>query len=670
VHPELRRELRTALFHALRIRKSVEVRKALREEDGEGQEPLLVNMVVRPFRDHDASADLVLVLFDAVDDTLGDTARPTDAGQEGVLGQLELELQRTRARLQATIEEAEISTEELKASNEELQAINEELRSATEELETSKEELQSLNEELITVNFELKAKVDEASRANDDLQNLIASTDIATIFIDAELRIKRYTPRAEDLFSLIPADIGRHLADISHRLDYPELSGDAVAAFESLQSRERAVLSAAGREYIARVLPYRTTENRIDGAVLTFIDVTDLRHAERRGSHAAEAGAETDADPHAADLVRDEFLAVMSHELKHPLNLMSVHVDRLSRAPEVRGAEATARVVEQLRRAVQGQRKIIDDLLDLSRLRTGKLSLNMAAVDLGALVHDIVAIARADASCARIDLQEAIEDGAMVMADPQRMEQVVWNLVGNAIKFTGEGRVTVRVETRDEEVRLSVQDDGPGIAAEFLPRVFDLFGQAAARAASRQAGLGIGLALSRQLVHSQGGRIQALSAGPGEGSTFTVWMPQMRELPRTVVPLDDSIPQAALSGWRILVVDDMADTVDALASLLALEGATVTTAGGGAEALALAAERDLDLLLSDTGMPGMDGNELVRRIRALPRHRQLPAIAISGFNSPRDVAKARAAGFNDHIGKPITFAGLIGAIRRLAHSAD
>ncbi|HLI19169.1 MAG TPA: CheR family methyltransferase, partial [Rhodanobacteraceae bacterium] len=280
--PALRAELRSTLFQAVHGNKSTEARVKIEEP---GKPPRFVNVVARPFRDPEAGADFVLVLFDEVEDALGANLEPAPEGdvqKSAVLQNMEEELQRTRERLQSTVEQYEASNEELKASNEELQAINEELRSASEELETSKEELQSVNEELTTVNYELKTKVEETAKVNDDLQNFIASTDIATVFVDQGLRIKRFTPRATDIFNIIPGDVGRSLLDITGRLDYPELTNDATTAFESLKVTEREVHSGDGRWYAVRVLPYRTGENRIDGAVLTFIDITSLRRAEER----------------------------------------------------------------------------------------------------------------------------------------------------------------------------------------------------------------------------------------------------------------------------------------------------------------------------------------------------------------------------------------------------
>lgn len=277
VQPELRQKLHVALFQANRAGARTETR-AVRLQQG-GRE-LIVKATVHPLRDENAAITLLLVMFH--EKNAGEELAQA-GGHDPVpllVTELENELVLTRRQLQDTIEQYETSAEELKASNEELQAINEELRSATEELETSKEELQSINEELITVNCELKTKVDETSMINDDLRNFIASTEIATVFVDRGMRIKRYTPQAAQLFNLIATDIGRPLLDITHRLDYPQMIPDAQDAFDRLQVVEREVTSDIGRCYLARTLPYRTAEDRIDGLVLSFIDITTRRRAE------------------------------------------------------------------------------------------------------------------------------------------------------------------------------------------------------------------------------------------------------------------------------------------------------------------------------------------------------------------------------------------------------
>lgn len=284
--PELRLELRSAMYQAAHGHASVECRPIELAGHLAGAS---VAMTVTPFRDQEAETDFLLVLFKRQEAAPGKVLESlTGSSHDVVVSQLEAELHRKREQLQETIESAEISTEELRASNEELQAINEELRSATEELETSKEELQSVNEELITVNYELKVKVEETGKANDDLNNLIASTDIATIFVDSGLRIKRFTPRAADLFAIIASDIGRSLLDLTHKLDYATLADDVSATFDNLRPVEREVRSSEGRTYIVRLLPYRTNEDRIEGAVMTFFDITLRRQAEEQ-ARASEA---------------------------------------------------------------------------------------------------------------------------------------------------------------------------------------------------------------------------------------------------------------------------------------------------------------------------------------------------------------------------------------------
>ena len=285
VHPDLRLDLRAALLAASQESRQAETRRVTISLEGETRN---IHITVRPIAQPEAVRGFLLVIFDEGDwpRKAAAEAKPEEAPEkpssemDAMVRRLEEELQRTKDQLRGTIEQYETSTEELKASNEELQAMNEELRSATEELETSKEELQSVNEELTTVNHELKDKVDEVSRVNSDLQNLMASTDIGTIFLDRELRIKRFTPSAGQLFNIIASDVGRPLTHLTHKLAYENLSEDAAQVLKTLTRVEREVQSADGGWYIARLLPYRTMEDRIDGVVMTFVDITERNQAE------------------------------------------------------------------------------------------------------------------------------------------------------------------------------------------------------------------------------------------------------------------------------------------------------------------------------------------------------------------------------------------------------
>jgi two-component system CheB/CheR fusion protein len=284
VHPMLRIELRATLFHAAETNAPAQSFSVPLDLEGED---CSVDIRVSPAGD--IAPGFLLVVFEGRARKAGEEPAETESGgktpPEPVVRQLERELEHVTGHLRDTVEQYETSTEELKASNEELQAMNEELRSATEELETSREELQSINEELTTVNQEMKSKVDELAHANSDLQNLMASTAIATVFLDRELAVMRYTPSAVDLFHLIPTDVGRPFSNLSHKLDYPELSADCEKVLRTLAPIEREVRDN-GHWFLARLQPYQTLDNRTAGVVLTFVNVTDRVRAEEtlRGS--------------------------------------------------------------------------------------------------------------------------------------------------------------------------------------------------------------------------------------------------------------------------------------------------------------------------------------------------------------------------------------------------
>ena len=279
VHPMLRPELRAALFQASQTGTPVDLRGIIVDFSGERR---AVDVGVRPA--HDLAAGCLLVVFREREEADTGEKPPGESlavqGHAAVLQQIEAELDLTKRQLRENIEQSEAQTEEMKASNEELQAMNEELRSASEELETGREEVQSINEELSTVNQELKLKVEELSRSNSDLQNLMASTNIATIFLDRQLCVQRFTPPALSLFNIIATDVGRPLSDLTHHLAYPEITAEAERVIERLEVAEHEVQHADGRWFLARMLPYRTEEDRIDGVVLTFVDITRRRAAE------------------------------------------------------------------------------------------------------------------------------------------------------------------------------------------------------------------------------------------------------------------------------------------------------------------------------------------------------------------------------------------------------
>jgi two-component system CheB/CheR fusion protein len=780
VMPDLRLDLRTAIFRALQTGTSVEARRVKWAHEGRIS---WINMTVRPFHDAVANAEFLLIVFDEVAGHMTDEEQAEATGQDPVLAQLEQELQHSREQLATIIEQYETSVEELKASNEELQAINEELRSTSEELESSKEELQSVNEELTTANAEMQARIEDTAKANDDLHNIIASSEIATVFVDKEIRVKRFTPNATAIFNLIDSDLGRSLFHITHSLRYPTLADDVRQSFQSLRLTEREIQSEAGRWYLMRLLPYRTADDHIDGAVITLIDITD-RHEAEEAARAGErrlrlvaqstkdyaiviqdsagsivswnAGAERifgyseaevlgqnieliyepndrqalvpaherdvaakegradderwhrtkegrrifcsgvvtpiadtsfsgfakilrdltarkqreDASREAlareqaareqalsANQLKDEFIAVLSHELKHPLNLIGVKAEMLPRLPEVRHVAAVREAATSIRYAVRSQAQIIDDLLDLSRIQTGKLALEVSRVDLAAMVAGIADTCEEDAHARGIAMQTTVPDEpAMTLADPVRCEQIIWNLVSNALKFTdSRGHIELRLSREGRMLRLEVKDDGQGIEAATLPYIFDMYHQAPRSRA--RGGLGIGLALVRQLVDMHGGRIKAESDGPGCGTCVTVWFPALED--ESAPSGDTTGKNRSIDGLRILLVEDHAETAASLTALLELEGAHVKAAGNGLTALKMLANDPFDAMVSDIGMPTMDGHELMRKIRLDPALRGIRTIALTGQNRLEEIQAAHDAGFDAHLAKPLDFQQLL-----------
>lgn len=664
INPDLRLEVRTTLFQAHQSGIPVRSRQVVVAREGRRFQ---VELLARPYKDNEVDGEFMLVVFEETElDDAEHGELNSISSDNQVLSNLDRELQRTKLHLQDTIEQGEVSSEELKASNEEMQAINEELRSATEELETSKEELQSINEELLTVNYELKTKVEETDKINDYLTNLIASTDIATVFVDRSMRIKWFTPRATDIFSMLPVDTGRSLLDITHRLHYEDLPGDAASVFETLNIIEHEVSSTDNRWYIVRLLPYRSSEDHIDGTVLTFIDITQRRLAEDELRHNEER-MRLSAGERSTSL-KDEFFAVMSHELKHPLNLIQLNADLLRRLPEIARPGLASKALETIRDAVNSQARIIDDLLDEARVRTGKLKLVRGPIDLATVLRSIHNVVALDSLGCVVDLQlpAAGESPLIIDADPTRLEQVLWNLVNNALKFTpAPGTVRVIADLDQGMARVRVVDSGVGLAAEHLEKVFDLFGQAGnGHGTYQREGLGIGLSLVRQLTEAHGGRVEVASEGIGRGCTFTVWLPLSHQ-DRGHVAVEPKDQVGRLKGLTILLVDDSPDVLETLQMLLEMEEAQVTAFSDPLLALEAANRQLFDLIVSDIGMPKLNGHELMKALRMLPNTEHTPSLALTGYGAQDDVNKARSSGFTRHLGKPVAYDELIDTLEAI-----
>lgn len=848
---------------------------------------------------------------------------------------LEEELRQLRGELQTSVEAFEASNEELKASNEEVTSVNEELQSTNEELETGKEELQSLNEELATVNAQLQSKIFELEALTNDLDNLLSSTDIAVVFLDSQLNVRRFTPAIADLLELIPADIGRPLAHLAQKFTDGNLMADASQVITKLAPLEAEAHSHSDRWYLRRTLPYRTEDDRIAGVVITFVDITARKRAEQaivatqtrlqavveqmpaavlmaeapsgklllanrqaaalfnqpfplplighnwvtayaglhgvhelgepyhphqwplaralangevildeevtlvrpdgarsvvsmnaspirngegevvavvaafwditarkraeealreseehfrmlvesahdyaifmldlqgrvvswnRGAErvtgfpekdilgqsgamlftpedrtagipeletrrAAESGQALDERWHlrrdgtrfwasgvmtiaedssgarkgfvkimrdqterkaldarlqealqsaqqsrlsaeGANRAKDEFISTVSHELRTPLNTIRLW-STMFMGGKVQGAE----VMEggrKIDRAALAQQQLIDDLLDVSRMVSGSFRLALRDTPLGDAVSAAIDAIRPVAESKHIRLESDLSDQVgIVQVDSDRIQQVVWNLLANAVKFTPDGgRVLVRMFRVEATVQIEVRDTGIGISPEFLPQVFDRFRQADGGASRRYSGLGLGLAIAKQLVDLHGGTIIARSEGKGQGASFTVHLPlQPRQSTAIQKPTTGSANrQRDFNGLDVLLVEDEALAREATERLLRQWGVRVRAVGSAAEARNEYESRRPDAILADIGMPDEDGYALLEKIREFERglgQARVPAIALTAFAREQDRKRARAAGFDEHLAKPVDAAKLGEALAKL-----
>jgi signal transduction histidine kinase/ActR/RegA family two-component response regulator len=399
------------------------------------------------------------------------------------------------------------------------------------------------------------------------------------------------------------------------------------------------------------------------------------REVEERRRVEAERSAALERERD-ANRLKDEFLATLSHELRTPLNAVLGWARVLRTARVDTGTQA--RALESIERNARAQARLIEDLLEVSRIVTGKLRLQVDAVDFAAIVDAAVEVVQPAAAAKRLRLTTRIEARpAMTMADPDRMQQVVWNLLSNAVKFTPpEGALYVSLERRDGYL-LTVRDSGPGIEPRFLPHVFEPFRQADGSASREHGGLGLGLAIAKRLVELHGGTIRASGkAGEGIGATFEVHLPSSverapgaappAERPETLLPPER--PETLLQDVRVLVVDDEEDARGLLEAALTSYGAEVTTAASVGEAFSAIDRQAPDVVLSDIGMPIEDGYALIKRLRArtLDAGGAIPAIAITAYASPRDRSLAEASGYQAHIAKPFEPAEVAKAVARVS----
>ncbi|WP_437623945.1 chemotaxis protein CheB [Sorangium sp. So ce1151] len=710
----------------------------------------------------------VLITFDAIEGAPQRAAMPEkeinldDVSREQ-LSALEAELGYTKQSLQAT-------TEQLEASNEELQAANEELLASNEELQSTNEELQSVNEELYSVNAEYQRKIADLTELGNDMENLLSSTDIGTIFLDKELKIRKFTPQIAESFNLLLQDVGRPIETFTYAVDHPELTEDLRRVLATGERVERELRDRHNRSFFLRILPYRA-KGTVAGVVLTLIDVSGLKAAEDalfheryllnsllrsvpdaiyfkdargrfiRTNHAMaerlglsdprEAAGKTgfelpgheaalavhqqdevvlrtgeaqhyklekrlrqdgvvewdlvtrlplmDAAGHIVGIIgifrsvteqkrseeqikdavrrRDEFLAMLSHELRNPLGAI-VHATALLREDSA-ASGLDDKVLQILERQSAQMARLLDDLLEASRVTQSKIELRKRVLDLGSVVKDATDAVKNLMDSRGVNFSTIVDpEPIWVEGDPARLQQVQVNLLNNAAKYTPRGgHVTLEARRVDGHAVVRVKDDGLGIPKEMLDTVFELFVQSSRTLDRSAGGLGVGLTLVRGLVEKHGGTVSARSDGEGKGSEFEVRLPVTKR-PREKEAARGTPLRKFPKGSRVVVVEDNADGREALCALLKRAGFDCHSTDHGIAGIELMDAVLPHIAIVDIGLPGIDGLEFARRVREKRQHKDVYLIALTGYGQQNDREKACGAGFDEHLVKPLDLATL------------
>jgi two-component system, chemotaxis family, CheB/CheR fusion protein len=772
----LRNKLRAALRQESDERARAVVTGAQVDYDGNS---IAVSIAVQPVQNE--GEELLLISF-VEESKRPQTPRPSveQIDDPSRVAELERELDAARQELQDTIRELDAASEEHKAIHEEALSVNEEFQSTNEELVTSKEELQSLNEELTALNTQLQETLERQRSTSNDLQNILYSSDVATLFLDGNLNIRFFTPAAKSLFRVIATDIGRPLADLTPLAADADLLADARAVLANLVPLRREVDTGDGTWYIRRILPYRTHDNRTEGVVITFTDIAEIKAAERKieaaraysesiintirqplvvfdeglrvlsGNHAfyrsfalapeqvvgrqlGQGGVEvpglrglldrvkTEAAPiedyeievelpllgrrvlllnarkihdepfeqgkillaidditerkHAAEalqaakrqaeqanLGKSRFLAAASHDLRQPLQTLSLLQGLL--AKKTKDADA-AKLVVRLEETLGAMSGMLDTLLDINQLEAGIVRPEAVTFP----VKDVLERLRTEFAyhaAARSLGWHVLPSRLFVHSDPRLLEQMIRNLLSNAVKYTERGKILLGCRRRGDKLRIEVWDTGPGIPEGQLKAIFEEFHQLDNSARERNRGLGLGLAIVQRLGDLLGHAIDVRSRS-GKGSVFAVEVPLGHEAAaQPPVQRQREADESTHRGGAILVVEDDPAVREMLQFLLEDEGYDAVLAGDGREALDLAARgaQRPDLVVADYNLPnGLNGLQVVARLQEM-HDREIPVIILTGDISA-DTLRNIARQGHAQLKKPVKLRELVRLIRQL-----
>jgi two-component system CheB/CheR fusion protein len=598
------------------------LRAALAKHAAMGGEGVLLDAVQAPvleLRTVRAENEAMLLLCFLEPAAPAPTADRGPARERPRILALEQELESTRAELRGAIQDLELAAEDQRAANEEALSVNEEFQSTNEELLTSKEELQSLNEELTALNGQLQETLENSRTTSTDLQNVLFSTEVATLFLDAQLCIRFFTPATRAIFAVLASDIGRPLADLRSLASDAGLLEDAAAVLQGGAPRVQEIVTATGTWFTRRVLPYRAQNGSVEGVVMTFADIT-LRRESADALHAARALAEQ------ASAAKSRFLSAASHDLRQPLQTLTLLQGLLARSVQSGSSAEVAELVALLEPTLAAMSGMLNTLLDINQIDAGTLLPVPVDFALGPLLERLAQefgyLARAQGLELRV-----VPTSLAIRSDPQMLEQILRNLISNALKYTRKGRVLLGCRRRGAMLSIKVWDTGIGIATHEQQAIFDEYHQVGNAARERDQGLGLGLSIVQRFAGVLGHKL-AVRSVPGRGSVFTIEVPRvaLSAVPAALAP--DAAP--ARTG-TILVVEDDPDLRELLVRLLTAEGHSATAVVDGDAALALLARGGLrpDLLLTDHNLPGgYDGPRLagVLRARIAP---ELPVVILT-----------------------------------------
>lgn len=649
----MRTKLRSAIQQAIQAGKPIIVTGGRNEQRGQ---TIGFEIHAQPVdgQDEGESESLILICFVDVPVSSTRKGRAPSPANAARVSELEHELDTTRTELQAAIHNLEMSGKEQRAINEEALSVNEEFQLTNEELLTSTEELQSMNEELTALNSQLQETLDRQRITSNDLQNVLYSTDVATLFLDTKLNIRFFTPATTALFNLIRGDIGRPLSDLKSLSADQALSSDAHAVLKNCEAIDREIETTPGLWFVRRILPYLADDGKVEGVVITFTDISERKQIKRALEEAMQ-------EAERANAAKSRFLAAASHDLRQPLQTLSLLQGLLAKTVQSPKQQQLVQRVDDTLGAMAG---MLNTLLDINQIEAGTVRGEISIFPVGDLLERLRDEFTYHAEAKRLSLR-LVPCSLSVASDPRLLEQILRNLISNAIKYTENGKILIGCRRRGGQFSIEVWDSGLGIDSTQIDSIFEEYRQVDNVARERVRGLGLGLSIVKRLGDLLGHTVCVRSV-LGKGSVFAIHVKSVPHQPNQKTFKPEKSQPAKLVKGRILIIEDDPEVRDLLELLVRDEGHHVQYAHDGVAALALVERAKLkpDLILSDYNLPGgMNGVQATQRLRELIKL-PVPVIILTGDISTtalRDIAGHAC----EQLNKPVKPKTLVQTIRRL-----